>query len=299
VVSILIVNWNGRRYLADCLESVAAKVTVPYEVIVVDNGSTDGSDVEAERGFPSVRVVRSGENLGFARGNNFAARLATGNHLLLLNNDTLLRSDIADAVAVLDADPTIGAVGALMFGGAGEPRPSAARFPTPLRLWRFASLFYKKPLPARRIGGVDVHPCDYVEGSFLMTPAAAWKVLNGMDEGNFMYGDDVEYCRSLFDAGFKTVQCPSVEYVHFGGYDHARMAVLFGGFRRYHRKFSGPLTRMHAEFVLRAGLLLRLPWYRWKARKGDATSVKALENALRLNRNWEQETGGAPSGRRA
>jgi N-acetylglucosaminyl-diphospho-decaprenol L-rhamnosyltransferase len=290
LLSILIINWNGHRYIYDCLESIRQHVTVPCEVIVVDNHSSDGSPEEIERRFPWVKLIRSEDNSGFARANNLAARQATGKYLLLLNNDTALRTDIADAVRLLEADAAMGAVGAEMYGVNGEIRPSCAHFPTPFRLWVFASMWHVPTAVWKVVDGVPVRRCDYVEGSFLLTPAAAWRALGGMDERNYMYGDDVDYCRSLLNAGYATVQCPSVRYMHAGGYDHSRMAYLFSGFRRYHRKFSGRLTRLHAGFVLRVGLFLRLPWYWWLARSGDKQSRMAFENALQLHRNWK-ETG--------
>ncbi|HEX4032131.1 MAG TPA: glycosyltransferase family 2 protein [Terracidiphilus sp.] len=287
-VSILIVNWNGKKYIYDCLESIRQHVTVPYEVIVVDNHSTDGSADEVERRFPWVKLIRSGANLGFAGGNNLGARHASGKYLLLLNNDTLLQTDIADALAIAEADRKVGAVGALMFYGDGSLRPSAFKFPTPMRLWRIASLAYSSEIADELIGGVPVRRCDFVEGSFLLTPAAAWQAVSGMDERNFMYCEDADYGRSISDAGYKSVQSQTVRYTHFCGYNHARMAYLFSGFRRYHRKFSGPLTRAHAEFVLRAGLLLRLPWYWLKGLRGDEQGRVAFQYALRLHRNWKR-----------
>ncbi len=286
-VSILIVNWNGKKVISDCLESIRQNVTGSYEVIVVDNGSTDGSADEVEQRFPWVKLVRSEDNLGFAGGNNLAARHASGKYLLLLNNDTVLQTDIVDAVAIMESDPGIGAVGALMYRGNGELAPSAFKFPTPLRLWRIASLSYPPNGPIDRVGGLPVRRCDFVEGSFLLTPAAVWQAVSGLDERNFMYCDDADYGRSIWEAGFRSVQAQSVRYTHFGGFDHSKMGYLFGGFRRYHRKFSGPITRTHAYFVLRAGLLLRLPWYWLRSLRGDAESRLAFKYALKLNRNWK------------
>jgi GT2 family glycosyltransferase len=289
LLSILIINWNGARYLYDCLDSLRAKISIPFETIVVDNNSSDGSpDVVAQR-YPWVKLIRSADNLGFAAGNNLAARHATGEYLLLLNNDTVLQTDVADAVAALDADPAIGAVGAAMFGGDGGPRFSSAHFPSPARLWRFASIWFAPgPGDARATpAGPKLYRCDFVEGSFLMTRASAWQQLGGMDERNYMYGDDVEYCRGLLGLGLVTVHCPSVRYTHFGGYTHARMGYLFGGFRRYHRKFSSRAVQMQADLVLHAGLVLRIPWYWARAAvKRDATSRLALRYGLETLRNW-------------
>jgi len=288
------VNFNGARFLAPCLTSIREKITLPFEVVLVDNRSSDGSDQFVEQQFPWVRLVRSEENLGFAGGNNLAARHAVGEYLLLLNTDTVLQTDVRDAVQVLDGDSTIGAVGAAMYRGDGSLATSCGRFPSPLRLWRFASLWYK---PHRQVSfsvhGVSVWRGDYVEGSFLLTRASAWRELGGIDECNFLYGDDVEYCRSLLDLNLTTVQCPSVRYTHFGGYDHSRMGYLFAGFRRYHRKFSPRRTQLEADFVLRTGLLLRIPWYWLRAAiQKDNNSRSALRHAWDLNKTWKQSTGG-------
>ena len=289
MLSILILNWNGRRFLGPCLASLHRHILVPFEVILVDNASTDASPDFLAESYPWVKLIRSPDNLGFARGNNLAARQAAFPYLLLLNNDTLLHTGLTEAIQALKDDPRIGALGATMLAANGSPRPACGRFPTPLRLWRFANLWSFRarlyPSPA----AVPLLRCDMVEGSFLLTRAALWQQLGGMDERNYMYGDDVEYCRSLAILGFATVLCPSVRYTHFGGYDHARMAYLYAGFRRYHRKFSSRRVQLAADLVLRTGLLARLPWYWLRAQiKRDEPSRSALKYAIALNQNWAQ-----------
>ena len=288
MVSILILNWNGAKYVYDCLTSIKENVKLIYEVIVVDNNSSDGSPAVIAERFPWVKLILSEDNLGFTAGNNLAANHALGKYLLLLNNDTLLQTDIVDAIQILEIDDRIGAVGAAMFGAHDEPRSSCARFPTPARLWRFSSMWFETSNPASYIGGIGVNYCDFVEGSFLMTRADCWRQLDGLDERNYMYGDDIDYCRSLFGLGFRTVQCPSVRYKHFGGYSHAKMGYLFAGFRRYHRKFSSRLVQFEADFVLRVGLIIRIPFYWLRATfKKNPTDKDALKHALSLNRNWK------------
>lgn len=291
MLSILIVNFNGKRYLEGCLTSIQEKVSVPCEVILVDNSSTDGSaDLIAER-FPWVKLIRSPDNLGFAAGNNLAARHATGDYLLLLNIDTVLQTDLRDAIEIFEKDARVGAAGAGMYGGDGAKRLSCAHFPNPAKLWFFSSIWHDPTLGGKRWQSpskVPVYRCDYVEGSFLMTRASAWEQLGGIDERNYMYGDDVEYCRSLWGIGLLTVHCPSLRYTHFGGYNHARMGYLFSGGRRYHRKFSSRWVQLQADFVLRVGLLLRIPWYWIKAMiRKDDVSRSALFYALDVNRNWQ------------
>ena len=107
--SIIVVNWNGKRYLEECLLALLAQTYSPYEVILVDNGSHDGSvDFVAER-FPQVRIIENGENLGFAAGNNVAIRVARGDYIVTLNNDTRAEPDwLEELVKVTEADPRIG-----------------------------------------------------------------------------------------------------------------------------------------------------------------------------------------------
>jgi GT2 family glycosyltransferase len=287
MTSILIINWNGARFIFNCLDTILAHVTVPYEVIVVDNNSTDGSpDVLAER-YPWVKLIRSDDNLGFIRGNNLAATFATGKYLLLLNYDTLLQTDIADAIKALDSDERIGAVGAMMFDGEGKLQPSGGHFPTPARLWFFSTQLDGTDRPYPSPAGIPLDRRDRVDGSFLLTRADSWHKIGGLDVGNYMYGDDVFYCRSLINLGQIAVQCRSVRYTHFVGYNPARMPYLYSALRRYHRRFSSRLVQHQSDIILRIGLLLRLPWYWLRASaKKDTYSKTALQTALTLNRNW-------------
>jgi GT2 family glycosyltransferase len=107
--SIIVVNWNGKRFLEECLEALLAQTYSPYEIIMVDNGSDDGSvDFVAER-FPEVRIIENGENLGFAGGNNVGIRVARGDYIVTLNNDTRAEPNwLEELVKVVEADPKIG-----------------------------------------------------------------------------------------------------------------------------------------------------------------------------------------------
>jgi hypothetical protein len=284
------VNWNGAKYVAGCLNSLLERLTGEWEAIVVDNASADGSAEIVARDFPWAKLVRSTENLGFAAGNNLAARHATGKYLLLLNNDTVLLTDVAAGLQAMEDDPRIGIVGARMYGCAGELRPSAGPFPSPMRLWLFRSMWRQPAESYAAPGGMQLFPVDCVEGSFLLTTAENWRALGGMDERNYMYGDDIDFCKASSLRKLRTVLCPALEYVHFGGYQPARMPYLFAGYRRYHEKFSDPFTRWHAYFVLRTGLFLRLFSYAVQALvlKRDEYSRQQFKAAWALNWNWRQ-----------
>jgi len=267
LLSVLIVNHNGRRFLPDCLDALRSRVSCPHEVIVVDNASTDGSAEWLASACPWVRLLVSRENLGFTAGNNLAARHAGGESLLLLNTDTVLLDDPAPALALLEREADVGVVGAKMLSAEGIYRPSAGHFPAPARLIRIRSMYLSHgPF---RDGDFPPRPeswdCDWIEGSFLLTRRELWQRLGGLDERFFMYGEDVDYCRRALGAGFRTVFCPAISYVHFGGFSVERMAWTVDGFRRFHLEHSGLAQRWLAEGVLSTGLVARslLAGLRW------------------------------------
>ncbi|MFZ0317849.1 MAG: glycosyltransferase family 2 protein [Candidatus Sulfotelmatobacter sp.] len=295
-VSILLVAFNAQHFLADCLNSIREKVAVPHEVILLDNGSSDGTASFVAQNFPWVRLIVSQENLGFIRGNNFAARQARGKYYLLLNSDTILLSDIMPAVHLLESAAEIGVVGGEMYGAQKQRRPSAGRFPRAWYLWRFASLWVD---PRRRppYGAPDDHAVqvDWVEGSFLMTTAENWRAVGGLDESNFFYGDDIDFCRGTHQRGLLTVQCSNIQYIHFGGFEPSRTGYIYAGFRHYHRKFSGAFERFLADAVLRVGLLARILLYGLRYRiSGDAAVGEKFRQFLRVHILWERTATIAP-----
>jgi GT2 family glycosyltransferase len=238
-LSIIIVNYEGCRYLGPCLDAIAAVLREPCEVILVDNASTDGSAQFVRERYPYVRLIENRENLGFAAGNNIGAKVATGEYLLLLNNDTCLLDDLSPALAIMDGNPRLGALGIRMLGMDNAYRRSAGRFPALLRFLRLSQLY------ARGDGLVDGHfseptrwrAVDWVEGSFLLTRRSLWESLGGLDNGYFMYMEDVDYCRRLSGRGLATAYLPVLRYQHAGGYSAARVAWLSASLRRYANKF--------------------------------------------------------------
>ncbi len=258
-LSVVVVNYNGAEWLPGCLDSLRRNVAVCHEVILVDNASTDRSLTLVRERYPEVRIVANDRNAGFAAGNNLGVSNARAGLLLLLNNDTVLLDDPGPAMKLLEADPRIGVVGGRMLGAKSEYRASAGFFPSPMRLVKITSMYERRgpfrdgEFPPSPPG----YPVDWVEGSFMLTSAALWSDLGGMDEGYFMYGEDVDYCKQALLLGRLTFYCPHVRYVHHGGFDVERMVWTVDGFRRFHRKHSGPFRRLLAAGVLGSGLLAR------------------------------------------
>jgi GT2 family glycosyltransferase len=258
VLSILLVSYNSKEFLDDCLLSIRRQISISYEVVLVDNDSSDGTPEYIRRHYPWVRLVESGKNLGFTGGNNLAARESRGKYLLLLNCDTILLTDAAPGIHILEADPLVGVVGARMYGRHGEPRPSTGHFPCPWRLWKLRwqwSSPIAKPYGAPELSAFR-H--DWVEGSFILTTRENWFSVGGMDESGFMYGEDVEFCGHSAQRGMLTVLCARIMYIHFGGYTVERMAHAYAGYRRFHASCSDSRTRWQADQVLFLGLVARL-----------------------------------------
>jgi GT2 family glycosyltransferase len=290
LLSILILTHNHGKFLEGCFGSIEKHVSCPFEVILVDNGSSEKLSPSLTVRFPWLRTIRSERNLGFNAGNNLAARNANGEYLLLLNIDTVLLTDVVPAINLLRSDLKIGIVGAQAYGASGEPRPSAGHFPKACRLWLFRSL-WMKPKVAWGPSELNAFKVDWIEGSFLVTTLKHWKAIGGFDEKNFLYGNDVEFCRSTSQRGLTVVQCTQVKYIHFGGYEVSRVGHLYAGFRDYHRKFSTPAERQMADLVLRAGLIARILvyglWYRVTRNKRIG---EKWQRFAEVRRNWAQLT---------
>jgi GT2 family glycosyltransferase len=261
VLSILIVNHNGWAFVDPCLRSICDKVSLSFEVIIVDSGSDDGSPEYIEGTYPWVVLIRSKENVGFVRGTNMAASYATGKYYLLLNVDTVLTSDLAAAVDVLEQVSSVGIVGATMLGENGAVRRNTGYFPSPMRLWMLSHLYCdpeRKPYGPEALHAFQV---DWVEGSFLLTRSDLWRQTGGLDEAIYMYGEEVEFCKRCASAGYDCVFCTRVQYKHFGGFSLERTPYLYRGFRYYHRKFSSSAVRVCANAVMKVGLYLRVALY--------------------------------------
>jgi hypothetical protein len=280
------VGYNCRRFLDGCLDSIRDRVTCSYEVILVDNASSDGSADYVEQRYPWVKLVRSDTNLGFARGTNLAASSANGKYFLLLNTDTVLLTDVVPALSLLESDATIGIIGAQVFRGNGKPGVSTGRFPTAWRLWRVKNLWMKHCAPYGAPGS-GAYRAEWVEGAFLMTTTENWRALGGLDEYYFLCADDMDFCRATLNRGLVAVQCPEIRYVHFGGHGPSRAKYFYAGIRHYHRRFSSPAHRLLASCILRLGLLVRVTVFgAWYAAAENQTVGSKWRGFLEAYRSW-------------
>lgn len=191
-VSVIILNWNGRRHLEYCLPSVLATDYPNYQVVLVDNASTDGSIEYVRTTFPGVMLLRNERNLGWSGGNNVGIRFALtrgARYIVLLNNDVQVHPQwIRQAVAVAEGDARMGVVGFQVFGEYGkEP---VERFKEACRTWREA----------------PVKPTGHIAGCAMLVRAEVFRAIGLIDETYFAYGEEDDLEARARRAGFTMVR---------------------------------------------------------------------------------------------
>ncbi len=279
-LSIILVNYNGLSYIAPCLDSIRQFAPPRTEVIMVDNGSGDGSDSLVAREYPWVQLVKSERNLGFATGNNLAAMRSGGTVTLLLNTDTVLLEPLAPAMQWLEEHPEYGILTIEMVDAQRIPRACTGHFPTPLRL-AFLRTMLVDPDKYRDQEACEV---DWVQGSFLLIRTDLWRTLGGLDDRYFMYSEDIDLCRRAHDSGFKSGILPRMRYVHIGGFNPSRFPTQIASLSIYVDRHMGGIRKWCAIGVLLLGCLARVVWYQFRAvllrDEASRTVVKACRQAL-------------------
>ena len=216
-LSIIILSYNTKDLLLACLSSLP--VHPDWEILIPDNGSTDGSLAAVQRKFPNVKLIANGQNLGFAAGNNVAIRQSTGNYVLLLNPDTLVYANVIETVLhYLESHPHVGAATCRVELANGSLDYSSHRgFPTPLgALLHLIGLRRWSPYTAAAIPGT-VHEIDALTGAFALIRRSAGDQVGWLDEDYFWNGEDIDFCYKLKAAGWKIVFIPDVKITHFKG----------------------------------------------------------------------------------
>ena len=222
---IVIVSWNARMDLERCLESlVESPPAIPHTIVVVDNASCDESVDMVARRYPSVQLIQSEENLGFARGNNRALRDAQSDLILLLNPDTIVPAGAIDAlIGRLVAHPTAAAAGPRIIDGDGEPELSFGRMPTPVAEGRskLLSRLYAGRVPpiralVRRMTARE-RLVDWVTGACLLVWRERAAAVGFLDERYRLYWEDVDFCAALRAKGWTILFTPAAQILHLRG----------------------------------------------------------------------------------
>jgi len=222
VISVLVVNHDGKAWLERCLASLGEPPPPDVEVVLVDNASADDSLAAARRRFPSLRVLRMGHNVGFAVANNLAAACARGEELLLLNNDAWLEPGALNEMRrVLEADDELALVAPRLVGTDGRPRFSWApdRSLAGEALQRLRNPFEGAALnhgPVERLLKAVLGPGWYT-AACLLVRRRAFEDVAGFDPAFFLYFEDADLCRRLRGRGWRLGHAPGATVVHAGG----------------------------------------------------------------------------------
>lgn len=225
-LSIIIVSWNVGELLRSCLASIeAGRDKLALEVIVVDGGSADGSPEMVRAEFPWVRLVARPDNVGFPKGNNIGLEQASGRYILLLNPDTvILGNALQTMVAHLEANPAVGALGGQLLNPDGSVQSSRRRFPSlataffestwlePLAPRRLLNHYYLLDRPDNALSQVD-----WVVGACLLVRHDIVAQIGGLDEGYFMYSEELDWCKRIKAAGWQIVYLPTAQIIHHYG----------------------------------------------------------------------------------
>ena len=318
-VSVIIVNWNTHDILRECLLSIYEQTkTVDFEVVVVDNGSTDGSAEMVKEEFRDVILIANSSNKGFAAANNQGITVAKGRYVLLLNSDTvILDNAVARTVAFADAHPEAAAVGCRVLNPDRTLQPTCFMFPSILNLF-LSSLYLYKLFPRSRFFGRermrwwkrdDIREVDVVTGCFMLVRREAIERVGMMDERFFVYGEETDLCYRFKQAGWKIIFTPDAEIVHLGGASSSQIKPqmylqLRGSILLFFRKHRGWPVYWAACLLMALFFTVRVPYWLVRAifsgqqqdnylEKVHALIIGAgyaIRGGKRLRQNYDRET---------
>ncbi len=264
-LSVIIVNWNTRDILMDCLESLNRSGTeCRMEVLVVDNGSEDGSVSAVRERFPEVKLIENGTNLGYAKANNMGINQASGRYICLMNSDVKVRAGCLDSmIRYMDVNSGVGMLGPRILNADLTVQDSCRRFPS---LWThlILALGLAKMFPKSRVfygehmaffGHDETRDVDYIAGCVMLVRREAIDQIGMMDERFFIYCEEVDWCRRLWQRGWSVHFFPGAEAIHLHGASSGRDPVRFSverqrAYLQYWQKHHGYPERVVLSAIL-------------------------------------------------
>lgn len=275
-VSVIIVSYNTKQLLSDCLNSIKEKtIDVKYEVIVIDNNSNDGSQEMLKRNFPWVRLIDSKENLGFGKANNLGMKNAKGKYFFLLNSDTILVNNaVKEFFDYSETHTGFGALGSILLDKDLKPCHSYGKFPTQLSTLKEALAKYLRFLKDKQ----KFHPdeisepieVEYITGADLWIPKSVFDNTGGFDPDYFMYFEESDWQKRMDDIGLMRYVIPEPRIIHLeGGSDSSkshiwspnRLKNFYKSQKVYHHKhfnkWTYPLFRI-AYWIINTPSLIML-----------------------------------------
>lgn len=271
-VTLSIVNTNNRDLLRKCLQTIFDTVNeTTYEIIVVENASTDGSFEMLQSQYPTVRIIRNAEKQGYGMCHNHAIRAATGDYILILNEDMeMLEGAVDRMVAKADSIPKLGVLGCRILNPDHTLQHSCFTFPT-LGGELFEALFPQTVVFGDSTARSKMYywqhdserEVDIVVGCCMLLPRRAVDVVGMFDPAFFIYSEEHDLCRRMRNADFKVVFTPESQMIHIGGQTSKRMSLRMALIQlesrmKYFRKHEGPLAAAVFRGILALAAAIRL-----------------------------------------
>jgi GT2 family glycosyltransferase len=279
-LSVIIVNYNVKYFLEQCLHAVVKSAqAIHSEIVVVDNNSIDDSVHMVREKFPQVRLIANNTNLGFAKANNQAIRICSGRYILLLNPDTLVQEDtFIRCLEYMDNHPDIGCLGVKMIDGKGNFLPESKRaLPTPsVAFYKMTGLSVLFPHSTRfgryHLGHLDkdeINDVDVISGAFMFLRHKTINSVGMLDEDFFMYGEDIDLSYRIKLSGYRNVYFPVTTIIHYKGESTKKGSInyvimFYNAMIIFARKhFSRNIARSYSLFIhiaiyIRAGMSIFL-----------------------------------------
>ncbi len=300
-LSIIIVNWNTRQLLQNCLASIFEKEwTSSLEVIVVDNASGDSSVEMVKQKFKQVRIIANNENVGFARANNQGFKIASGRYILLLNSDTEVLAGSLDAlVKFMDEHPDAGMVGSKVLNADRSLQRSCWRGYPSLRMAVIDAFYLWRLLPNHPwVCSIEIPEkeldqtlqVDHVLGASMMVRREIIEQIGGMAENIFLFLEETEWCFRFQKHGWKIYFYPGAEVIHFGQQSvhknpERTLPEKYRNFMWFYRNFMNPSIIQKALLKVTFALAgaIRIGLWVWRGRRADEREL-----AIRMCRGYWQ-----------
>jgi hypothetical protein len=279
-LSIVIVSYNTKELTFQCLASIYKYTkNIDFEVIVVDNNSTDGTAEYIKEHFPKATIIENKKNIGYGAANNLGMKKAEGKYLLLLNSDTKIKDNVFNKMCkYINKQKDIDVVGPKLLNKDDSAQPSAGRDFTPLNvflmLFGFDSLMRTSPEQIKEV--------DWIVGACFMLKKEVFQQTKGFDEDFFMYVEEVEWCRRIREQGYRIVFNPDFSLYHFerGSSKKGREAAIIGiyqGISLYYQKHYPENYQFLINLLLRIKAWLVISFAKLTKNKSlESTYSKAL-----------------------
>lgn len=252
MVSVIIVQFNGGEITRDAVTTFRASNRGDYEIILIDNGSTQQEDVSRIRDL-GCTIIENTENVGFGRACNQGAAVAKGELLFFLNNDTRTLHDVIHPIESYFAmHAECGALGVRLRNTDGTEQCSTGQFPTILAEWRTKDR-------GAAFDSDKASPVDWVTGAALIIPKRVFMQIGGFDEQFFMYFEDAELCKRVWNFGFEVHFTPVCEIVHLGAIGNAdnKPPRIQLEYRKSQLRYYAKHAAVFQQMLLRLYLLLK------------------------------------------